>query len=933
MFLPPCVVRPLQSQHMRLSLLLLAIAFLFPSEMARAQVNYTGSGAVNFGSQAIGTASAAKTLSFSVSSGTTVGSIGVLTMGAPNLDFASASETTCTAMTYATATTCKVNVTLKPAAAGMRMGAVVFFSGANNTGTQLAIVHIYGIGTGPQIGFGAATAKAIDPTVNGRGLNTPLGVAVDGFDNLFVADANAARVVEVPGGREPATVLNMVVNGTSMEYPWGAAMDGAGDLFIADLFTDQVVELPAGGGAAIAIPTGDYSTRPQGVAVDGSGDLFIAECDGDQVVEMPADGGATIVMNPTLDGLGLNCPNNLALDISANLFITDSNNNRVVEIPAAGGAAIAIDPVVDGIGLSYPSGLAFDGTGDLFIADNNNRLVEVPAGGGAATATDPTANGKGLYAPRGLAFDLAGNLFIGDALNHRAVEIQRSQPPTLSFVTTPAGSTSADSPQTVTIQNVGNAPLIFPIPATGSNPSISGDFTLSSGGESACPLVTSSSSTPGTLAAGASCLLSISFKPATDGNLSGSLILIENALNLAAPGYATQTIQLSGIGAQAATLTSPVPGSTLAGSSVTFTWTTGGGVTAYWFNLGTGTSATASKDLYNSGSTTATSVAVTGLPTSGATINATLYSQIGGVWQPASYTYTEAPGAPEPAVLTTPGPGSKLAGSSATFTWTPGGAVTYYWLDLGTADAGADIKNIYNSGAVTVLSKTVTGIPQYGQTLYATLFSYIAGAWQPNVYTYTASGSPVAAVLSTPTPNSKLTTSSATFTWSPGGGVTKYWFNLGTEHAGFEAKNIYSGSPTAATSVTVSNLPGRTLGETIYATLYSYIAGAWQPTVYTYTSYGPQSPATLITPTPGSTLAGSSVTFSWTPGANVGYYWFNLGTAASGADAKNIDSVGVNGANSVTLTGLPTNGETIYATLYSYIAGAWQPTVYTYTAQ
>jgi hypothetical protein len=227
----------------------------------------------------------------------------------------------------------------------------------------------------------------------------------------------------------------------------------------------------------------------------------------------------------------------------------------------------------------------------------------------------------------------------------------------------------------------------------------------------------------------------------------------------------------------------------------------------------------------------------------------------------------------------------------------------------------------------------VTGIPQYGQTLYATLYSYIAGAWQPIVYTYTESGSPVAAVLSTPAPNSKLASTSPTFTWSPGGGVTKYWFNLGTEHAGFEAKNIYSGSPTTATSVTVSNLPGRTLGETIYATLYSYIAGAWQPTVYTYTSYGPQTAATLTTPTPGSTLTGSSQTFSWTPGTNVGYYWLNLGTAASGADAKNIDSVGVNGATSVTLTGLPTNGETIYATLYSYIEGAWQGTVYSYTAQ
>ena len=128
----------------------------------------------------------------------------------------------------------------------------------------------------------------------------------------------------------------------------------------------------------------------------------------------------------------------------------------------------------------------------------------------------------------------------------------------------------------------------------------------------------------------------------------------------------------------------------------------------------------------------------------------------------------------------------------------------------------------------------MTGIPQYGETLYATLYSYISGAWQPIVYTYTAGGSPVAATLITPAPASKLTSSNVTFTWSAGEGVTDYWFNLGTASSGAAAKNIYSGAATTLTSATATGLP--TNGETIYATLYSYIGGAWQSTVYTYTA-------------------------------------------------------------------------------------------------
>jgi hypothetical protein len=118
--------------------------------------------------------------------------------------------------------------------------------------------------------------------------------------------------------------------------------------------------------------------------------------------------------------------------------------------------------------------------------------------------------------------------------------------------------------------------------------------------------------------------------------------------------------------------------------------------------------------------------------------------------------------------------------------------------------------------------------------LYATLYSWISGAWQPIVYTYTAAGTPTAAALKTPAPSTKLAGATVTFSWTPGEGVTNYWFNVGTANEGANAKNIYSGGSTTATSVTVSGLP--TNGETIYATLSSYIAGVWQSTVYTYTA-------------------------------------------------------------------------------------------------
>jgi len=94
-------------------------------------------GQSNFGGQSIGVPSSPQSIQFTVPAGTTVGSIGVMTEGSPNLDFADAGGDTCTATSYGSSTNCTVNVSFTPSVAGLRAGAVVFFSGSNNTGTEL----------------------------------------------------------------------------------------------------------------------------------------------------------------------------------------------------------------------------------------------------------------------------------------------------------------------------------------------------------------------------------------------------------------------------------------------------------------------------------------------------------------------------------------------------------------------------------------------------------------------------------------------------------------------------------------------------------------------------------------------------------------------------------------------------------------------------
>ncbi len=90
----------------------------------------------------------------------------------------------------------------------------------------------------------------------------------------------------------------------------------------------------------------------------------------------------------------------------------------------------------------------------------------------------------------------------------------------------------------------------------------------------------------------------------------------------------------------------------------------------------------------------------------------------------------------------------------------------------------------------------------------------------------------------------------------------------------------------------------------------------------------PGSVAQMVCPAPGTTLAGNDVTFTWC-NANADYFL----EIESVPGAHDIFYALVSFQNFVHLINLPTNGGTIYVTLWTQIHGQWQtPLQYTYTA-
>jgi len=510
----------------------------------------------NFSATAVGTQSSTLSLVFTFDTAGNIDAPSVVTQGVPNLDFTDAGTGTCTingsSHNYAIGDTCIVDVTFKPKAPGARYGAAVI---KNNAGTVIATGYAQGVGSGPQVSF----VPGAQSTLSFGGLANYGPMAVDAAGSIYLVscptayDPSCGIFKETWNGSGYTQTTVVSAAGTSYfpyGYPGAIAVDGVGNVFFTDPEDSQVVEaMPSDSGYTVSVPF-PYKGTVWGVAVDGSGNVFIGSFALGLIKETRS--GSSYIQSTVAR---TTYANGIAVDGAGNLYVSNTTSSLFKETPLNGGY---VQTAIASNENGYHA-VALDGGGNVYATESygHNVYKEILSGGNYTENTIATI-GENTYEPSALALDGNGNVYISvngtpswGPAESAAFKLDFADPPSLSFASTAYGATSSDSPQTVTVENTGNAALTFPIPSSGSNPSISSSFTLNSGASSACPLVNAGSAAVGTLAAGASCQLSINFVPVTVGTNSGSLVLTDDSLNVTTPSYATQSIQLSGTATQA----------------------------------------------------------------------------------------------------------------------------------------------------------------------------------------------------------------------------------------------------------------------------------------------------------------------------------------------------------------------------------------------
>lgn len=265
----------------------------------------------------------------------------------------------------------------------------------------------------PKILFSDAAAKL---TLSGYGVlvsameqeGAPFHPNAYGNALMATQVINAIATYGIGSGGGSGTPQFLQLPGSTSK-PLGVAQDASGNVWMTDAAANDVVELPAGSGtnAFVSYPLGVTSASPTGIAVDQSGNVWVADKSAGAVTELvKADKFApkTFMLSSGAS------PNQLSVDPYGNVWVAEGSNGNIGEISPSG----AIRQWNVG---QDPEGVVTDQLGNVWVVDEASGILEIVPSQLPAPSTSVAAS-SGVYPVQGttggteqIALAPSGNLW------------------------------------------------------------------------------------------------------------------------------------------------------------------------------------------------------------------------------------------------------------------------------------------------------------------------------------------------------------------------------------------------------------------------------------------------------------------------------------------------------------------------------------------
>ena len=429
------------------------------------------------------------------------------------------------------------------------------------------------------------------------------GIALDASDNAYVTGGTSSSNFPVTpgcfqltyqaGGDAFVTELNSTGSALVYSTYLGGGSSAGGKIVVntaGNAYVEGETQSPSfpttAGAFATTCSKCSSGTDPGGHPLQ---DVFVTEFN---------TNGSALVYSTFLGGSNGDFPEGIALDASGNAYVTGSTySNDFPVTPGAfqttcgggncsgqagdmfllklnsTGSALVYSTYVGGSGYDVGTGIVVDSTGDAYVGGGTSSL-DFPATVGAFQTVNKGGNaflvevnpsgsailystflgGSGGDNANAISLDASGGIYIAGQANSRdfpttpgafqaaalanlgafiakftfgsaqSGPVASVVPANLNFGTMTVGATS--SSQTITLASTGTTTLVISIGISGTN---SGNFAQTN-------------NCGGSLAAGSSCKIIVTFNPTAAGTASASVVINDNALD------SPQSVSLTGIG-------------------------------------------------------------------------------------------------------------------------------------------------------------------------------------------------------------------------------------------------------------------------------------------------------------------------------------------------------------------------------------------------